>query len=897
MIPSEIYSSNSNDEPFCIRLLIYLFRKLGEQITFHPWSFIITTIVVTAMCSSSIPLTKITNDVTDYTPYAARAREELEVAYEAFFSRKGQPILILIFITAKNGQSMLNIPQLNDTVRILDHAVNDIFLHNKHTNQSLSYNQLCTNFCDLNEPVRNFYYGLKISKSHNNTPLAIDLSFPVTTVLGMNFRVDNNFYGVKAEIERENGRKEIITLKELKSVKGRTIFDDERAKIKNNLRDIRMVLLQFRANKPADALQNEIERFELDVVEYFKKYIVTTNFSSEYVDVVIMTPLFATAEIVRSGLLLFPYVILGFIIMCIFSTFTTTISALLMSQMNLSKIAIAIMACVCPMMACGTGLGLLFWFGLRFGSTLCVTPFLVLAIGVDDAFLMINSWQRNKSLRSSFPYSISDFKENSSTNKLKARICTMLEDIGPSVTITTLTNVLAFGIGSLTPTPEIQLFCLGNAVTMTMDFIYQITFFTAIMVVAGKYEMTYEGKASIKSQNHSKENSLKSLLVNTFKSLVEKYCDILCSKLVTFVVILSLIIYWCISIYGAKNMTAELRPERLLVQDSDMVKAEDFESLPSSLGRFASNFWLRDFEEFIRVSDRSIDENQNNITSISTVTNELRYFLEWPEFRHWKGFLDLSTDENGQIILNKFFFTISSHGEELKQWSNRAILLQKLREVADNYSFFEVSIYDDDAKFLDLIGTLVVQTLQSSICTFVCMMFVCLLFIKRTSGAIIATFSIISTCLGIYGFLSIWDVNLDPIVMSAMIMSIGFSVDIPAHVTYHYYQRPLPSPKIRLYHCMCTIAFPILQAALSSLFCVLSVTYVELYMGKVFAKTMILIVTIGLAHGLIIIPTLFNALHLLQSFRAKKHNTIYDQSSLKTPPISAITIRTSGIHT
>lgn len=32
--------------------------------------------------------------------------------------------------------------------------------------------------------------------------------------------------------------------------------------------------------------------------------------------------------------------------------------------------------------------------------------------------------------RSSFPYSISDFKENSSTNKLKARICTMLEDIG-----------------------------------------------------------------------------------------------------------------------------------------------------------------------------------------------------------------------------------------------------------------------------------------------------------------------------------------------------------------------------------------------------------------------------------------------------------------------------------
>lgn len=39
---------------------------------------------------------------------------------------------------------------------------------------------------------------------------------------------------------------------------------------------------------------------------------------------------------------------------------------------------------------------------------------------------------------------------------------------------------------------------------------------------------------------------------------------------------------------------------------------------------------------------------------------------------------------------------------------------------------------------------------------------------------------------GILGTLSWCTVDLDPISMAAMVISIGFSVDIPAHVAYHY---------------------------------------------------------------------------------------------------------------
>lgn len=57
--------------------------------------------------------------------------------------------------------------------------------------------------------------------------------------------------------------------------------------------------------------------------------------------------------------------------------------------------------------------------------------------GVDDSFLMTHSWQR----MSRHNYPVID------------RLGLVYEEVGPSITITSLTNFLSFGIGALTPTP------------------------------------------------------------------------------------------------------------------------------------------------------------------------------------------------------------------------------------------------------------------------------------------------------------------------------------------------------------------------------------------------------------------------------------------------------------
>lgn len=43
-----------------------------------------------------------------------------------------------------------------------------------------------------------------------------------------------------------------------------------------------------------------------------------------------------------------------------------------------------------------------------------------------------------------------------------------------------------------------------------------------------------------------------------------------------------------------------------------------------------------------------------------------------------------------------------------------------------------------------------------------------------------------SFILGVLGYMALWDVNFESVSMITVIMSIGFSVDLSAHITYGY---------------------------------------------------------------------------------------------------------------
>ncbi|VDM64955.1 unnamed protein product [Angiostrongylus costaricensis] len=98
---------------------------------------------------------------------------------------------------------------------------------------------------------------------------------------------------------------------------------------------------------------------------------------------------------------------------------------------------------------------------------------------------------------------------------------------------------------------------------------------------------------------------------------------------------------------------------------------------------------------------------------------------------------------------------------------------------------------------------------------------------------------------GVFGLLSLWRVNLDPISMCTTLMSIGFSVDF----TGRSFSR--------------SIGWPMIQAGCSTILCISPLLLVDSYMVYVFVKTVYLVIVLGLLHGIVFLPALLLTLRML----------------------------------
>ena len=167
----------------------------------------------------------------------------------------------------------------------------------------------------------------------------------------------------------------------------------------------------------------------------------------------------------RNGAYIKPYIVVSLGLIFLFVFFSS-----LHKDPVKSKPWEAVGAVLCTVMSVVASFGLLIGFGFKFIALYSVVPFLVLAIGVDDSFIILHAWHKT------------DPKA-----PVRERMAEALSDAGPSITMTSLTNATSFLIGAISLTPGIHGFCVFAATGISIVFLFQVCSPTPTVSVSPKH--------------------------------------------------------------------------------------------------------------------------------------------------------------------------------------------------------------------------------------------------------------------------------------------------------------------------------------------------------------------------------------------------------------------------
>ena len=258
-------------------------------------------------------------------------------------------------------------------------------------------------------------------------------------------------------------------------------------------------------------------------------------------------------------------------------------------------------------------------------------------------------------------------------------------------------------------------------------------------------------------------------------------------------------------------------------------------------GKDVTSAWTRDFTTFI--GSDGVDSGNFSSLLVDFLSN----------YSHLNYNMDIKTYDN-KVKYSRFFV----HSKHMDTPIREGRMMSTAREIADNHQNLNVTVFHPAFIFYDQYLAIWPNTRQNLLIATAAMFVVSLLLIPHPVCSLWVTFSIVSICTGVIGYMSWWGVNLDMISMISIIICIGFSVDFSAHITYAFVLAEGKTGNKRMRNALHAIGYPIAQGALSTILGVSVLAFATAYIYRTFFKTIFLVILLGAFHGLLIIPALLS---------------------------------------
>lgn len=535
--------------------------------------------------------------------------------------------------------------------------------------------------------------------------------------------------------------------------------------------------------------------------------------------------------------------------------------------------------------------GLLAYCGHPWQAINLASVFLLLGVGLDDTFVMLSAW-----------------RHTDDTLPLADRMRECYKEAAVSITITSLTNILSFVVGAVWPGFYcVQIFCLYTGVGIIFVYLYNLTFFGAFLnffgwceennlhgfitcfdkdkvdkVLAQEPDDEYTGPMTL--SQYIFEECLPNLLINRF---------VKCLILIVFGVYLGLSIYWLshtregferrklardnsfvVSYFSAEDAHFRLNPYRFqvaILEPLDYSNLTVRESVTNLLREFnSSEFifshpdfeenWLSFYENYANEMSNKLNTDKEEFMANENFNIHLIEMLSTGKSDNPLDHNVIFSEDKRQIIASRFFFQSGKISNAIEEMA----MVLELRRIASSANF-NVVVFNPYFPYLDMFLDVKYSTCSCLLTGTLIMFIIAILLIPNIATSFWVIITIGSIEAGVMGLMYVWNINLDVISMICLIMCIGFSVDFSAHVSYHFMAADEESADERVRSSLTAFGTPIIQGGTSTILAVVVFSVMPSYILQSFVKMLLLVIVLGVVHGLFLLPVLLSSTEFLKS--------------------------------
>ncbi|CAP33324.2 Protein CBG14920 [Caenorhabditis briggsae] len=867
------------------------FHSYGLLVSQYPFIFLISPILVTCFLATGlIGLEPLSDALYLYTPTDAPSKTERRIIHDAWPLVDGtfvagravtQSREVQVAVVARNDGNILE-KVFSDELKTME-----AFIRNNITvefnNRTWSFPDLCLagpdGRCANNDHIQ------LVSRLYHH---GINITYPTVRLADKSAYIASALGGVKLA-KGENNENIIVEASAWLLIYQLKFYPNEMSYI--------------------SGLWEKEFKNQMDSYKKRSKYISITYFHSQTL----------SDELKRNAERLAPKFIGAFVILVCFSVLCSIVTIKGSGYIDwvVTKPILSVLGVSNAGMGIASAMGMLTYMGIQYNDIIAVMPFLVVAVGTDNMFLMVAS-----------------LKRTDRNLKYDQRIAECMADAAVSILITALTDALSFGVGTITTIPAVQIFCIYTMCALLLTFAYQLTFFCAVLVYYTRIEeqglhsiwlrpaVTYSSTSPLNvkffwlgsqppkalpscgtfnsstSSTSSIMTSSKHLHHCTATSFFRNwYAPVLMQPWIRAIAGLWYLIYLALSIYGCSHLKEGLEPANLLVDDSyatphyrvlerhywhygaslqivvnnapdfrnpveriNMDKmASTFANSKVSIGDEGVQFWLREMQ---------VSEDVHKITYDDEVTfhrhqcHHIRFYDQAAKYIYsdmsqpWVVDVVWGRNNQSEHVIKSYRFMIGMR--DISTTTKQTEATNTFREIASRFERYNVTTYMPLWLFTDQYALVVPNTMQDIVVAVACMLVISALLIPQPVCSFWVAVTIGSIDLGVLGFMTLWGVNLDAISMITIIMSVGFSVDYSAHITYAYVISKETTTTARVCDALGDLGWPVAQGAMSTILAVSVLSDVPAYMIVTFFKTVFLAISIGFLHGLVFLPLMLS---------------------------------------